>query len=269
MRRISSHLSLRYLLVVVLLALLIGAGVFLYFSAQHPDVQTTQAYLVAAQRLPAGTSLSSTEITTVEALPNSVPSGALPAAQQAAIVGALVTEALEKGDYITLAHLADAPGHVASGLPAGDRLVKIVTKGALMLNSQQPGDVFDLLLTTAGGSTLASNILVEGLTLRAFDSDGNVIVEVPLVVAIFLAEAQDGAKVAVLAAPAQEAALGQSLTDLCVVALLPTGQLDPHPAGTPCPQVYGTSLTAGLSLYGTYQALSARKNFQGGPDGAL
>lgn len=269
MRRIRARLSLRYLLVVVVVAALVGAGVFLYFSTQHSDSPVTQSYLVADQRLPAGTLLSSTDVTAVEALPSSVPSGAIPAAQQSTIVGTIVTEALERGDYITLAHLADAPGHVASGLPAGDRLVKIVTKGALMLSSQQPGDVFDLLLTTTGAGNLPSDVLVEGLTLRAFDTDGNMIVEVPLVVAIFLAEAQDGAKVAVLAAPAQEAALGQSLTDLCVVALLPTGQLDPHPAGTPCPQVYGSSLTAGVSLDGTYQALSARKNFLGGPDGAL
>lgn len=230
----------------VILVLLLGLATFGTAVAAWNRFQPRQTFLVAAQRLPQNTMITPADLMSVQVDPTVVPAGAFQQAEDA--VGQTVAETLEKGDYVTQAHLSNAPGRVATGLHADQRLINIPTNGAgSLVDGLQPGDRFDLLLSfpASGAGVSLSGALIEGLVLRSFSDNGSFQVIVPLLVAVFIAQTEGSGKLSIFASPAlaQTEGVPALLTgQVCQVFLAPDGSLVPAeslPAGvTPCPGIY-------------------------------
>lgn len=230
----------------ILLVLLLGLGALAAGLGAWITLVPRQPFLVAAQRLPAGTMITPEDVTTVQANPAVVPAGTFQ--QESDAVGQTVSETLEVGDFVTPAHLSNAPGRVTTGLAPDQRLITIPTNGAnALVDGLEPGDRFDLLLSfpTPAGGTGPSGALIEGLVLHSISSAGAFEVVVPLSVAIFVAQTVDGGKLSILASPEKEPALGippLPTGQVCQIFLAPDGSLVPEaalPAGvTPCPGIY-------------------------------
>lgn len=221
----------------LLVAVAIAGGVAIVLTSKV--LPPTQVFLVAARVLPAGTILQEGDVLTKLVDPDAVPAGAIADSDQASAMGRLVAEPFEPGDYITQAHLADAPGRLASGLAPQMRLVTLSLKNASVVDGQQPGDRVDLLYL--GGNASGGEVLILGLVIRNFASDGNLIAVVPLNLAIYLAQLQQ-TQLVVLAAPDGESFPAISEGNVCEIVLTPTGQVAPLPlpAGyIPCPAIYG------------------------------
>jgi hypothetical protein len=221
----------------VLLALIIGGGVFLLLT--NKITPPTQGFLVAAHALPAGTVIQAGDVMAKQVDPGAVPAGAIAESDQASAMGRLVTESFEPGDYITTAHLANAPGRLASGLAPEMRLVTISLKNAQVVDGQQPGDRVDLLYL--GGNASGGDVLILGLAIRTFAADGSIIAEVPLNLAIYLAQLQQ-TQLVLFSAPDGESFPTISEGNVCEIVLTPAGQVmqPPLPTGyIPCPAIYG------------------------------
>lgn len=246
------HVSVRQLYltgVVILAVVVVTLGLWSWYQ-----ISPRQNFLVAAHRLPVGLVITSADMTSVAANPSAVPSGALQQAPDA--IGQTVAETLEPGDFISTAHLSDAPGRVASGLAPGQRLINIPTNGvSALVDGLQPGDHFDLLesfTSSAEAGPSLSGALIEGLVIRSISADGAFQVQVPLAVAVFIAQTESGGKISIFAS--SDTAKGSGVPVLltgqvCQVFLASDGTLVPEsslPLGAmPCPGIYSSPLPPG------------------------
>ena len=245
-------------MIVILLVLLIVVLVAFSLAQIHP----TQTYLVAARTIPAGTTLTSNDVQTIDIDPASVPTSAVLAQNSSAVFGQQVIIPFAAGDIITSAHLGNSSGDVAGGVPKGMRVFKLLTKDVVMPDGLQPGDKIDIVLTLkpASGSVI-TEYAIQGLIIRAIaPDDSSITFWVPPAVAELIIQDQQAGQIVILAAPPDEQfaiLVPVSTGQMCQIFLdangepttpslgaatcsLPTGSTQPTPSTTPSPGASST-----------------------------
>lgn len=129
--------------------------------------------VVAAQDLPAGRVLRETDLARREMPSAFVPGGATPVDAMARVVGRQLAFALQRGDAVVEAHLADREGPaLAARLQRGTRAVTVpVDEVSSQAGLVRPGDRVDLMLaeerTDEGGRCVVVRPLLEAVSVLA------------------------------------------------------------------------------------------------------
>ncbi|MFC4553999.1 Flp pilus assembly protein CpaB [Georgenia faecalis] len=143
----------------VLLAVALAAGAWVVVGELRPPAPPTEQALVLARDVPAGTTLTASDLTVRRVAPGQVPAGALRSA--AGVEGTTLAVGLPAGFWLSRSVLV-GPG-LSDGAPPGTVVVPVRLADAAVAQLLRPGDRVDLLAATsdAAGSPGAAQVVAE------------------------------------------------------------------------------------------------------------
>lgn len=159
---VRRHLLLRRRLVASLLA---AAAMFTALQALRPPAPVRVVAVVAARDLPAGTTVSTTDLRQVRRAADTLPEGHLSAAEQ--LDGEVLAAPVRSGEVITDARLL-GPGLIVGA--SGEVAMSVRIGDVASVDLVRVGDAVDVIAVPASGDERASRVLVRAARVLALPS---------------------------------------------------------------------------------------------------